>query len=436
MFYHIHRLGISLVVLIALVIPSFAQNATPAPKGPASSSKTSAMPATKSDAKPDVTTDAAAISAYPIGVAELMTSMNSAVTASQTAVDLGRTAARLKTIRSALTTVILTSKEPTQLPLYPEALLCDVRADPAILSAYRGYVTSVINGVQSTASAKPITSLGGAIVSLFEDYTVKISDTAQADNLQKAVIAWCRADFSKFAATYYGEPPLGTGPRAVALAFDTVVAAIIPLVSALNAIVSPIASTIDVQRRKHAIFDYFADRGHRTKLIKALTEITTQTSQFVESQRLQSVGQFVEQIDALQSSKIDPSKIPACENVWNRGLWPAAQGTDPRQRPDFIRCFSAVWKPLSDAVASALKSADQYDQFADASPRDKNGQPILAMTKLEKQLDDIAANKPSAKEVLEEVILYAGIANNVASALSPDNRKKLNDSIDQLVKAF
>ena len=111
--------------------------------------------------------------------------MNSAVTASQTAVDLGRAAARLKTIRSALTTVILTSKEPTQLPLQPEALLCDVRADPAILSAYRGYVTSVINGVQSTASAKPITSLGGAIVSLFEDYTVKISDAGQADTLKR-----------------------------------------------------------------------------------------------------------------------------------------------------------------------------------------------------------------------------------------------------------
>ena len=96
MFCHIRRLGISLVVSIALVVPSFAQNATPAPKSPASSSKTSATPTTKSDAKPDATTDAGAISAYPIGVAELMTSMNSAVTASQTAVDLGRAAARLK----------------------------------------------------------------------------------------------------------------------------------------------------------------------------------------------------------------------------------------------------------------------------------------------------------------------------------------------------
>ena len=57
-----------------------------------------------------------------------------------------------------------------------------------------------------------------------------------------------------FAAAYYGEPQLATSPRAVALAFDTVVAAIIPLVSALNAIVSPIASAIDIQRLKHAIF--------------------------------------------------------------------------------------------------------------------------------------------------------------------------------------
>ena len=33
-------------------------------------------------------------------------------------------------------------------------------------------------------------------------------------------------------------------------------------------------------------------------------------------------------------------------------------------------------------------------------------------------------------------MLYAGIANNVALALSPENKKKTKQFIDQLVKAF
>ena len=105
-----------------------------------------------------------------------------------------------------------------------------------------------------------------------------------------------------------------------------------------------------------------------------------------------------------------------------------------------MKCYSLVWDDISDNVAAALKSADQYDQFADAGyglTAQGGGDPKLVADVI-KQLD--AAIQPSTNGEISgapwgNAIKLLNFGDTIAKALSKSNRDAVLKAIDDLVKS-
>jgi hypothetical protein len=98
-------------------------------------------------------------------------------------------------------------------------------------------------------------------------------------------------------------------------------------------------------------------------------------------------------------------------------------------------CYSQIWKGIAEPVATALKAADQYDQFADAS----YAEPKKMKEDIDKQLSAIIT-PPEKKATLQDLwntaLKLLAFGQTVNSALSKSNRDAVQKAIDDLVKLF
>jgi hypothetical protein len=386
---------------------------------------------------------------YPPGVQEVLTGMSAEVTAGKQLFDLGRSADRLLKIRTAfLNELLIRAKpgsvddKPSHLDLKNGEILCSVRGEHALIAGEQGYLTAVVSGIQAVAKpSADITSLGGAVGSLFEEYAVKVADPLTPPKIIAQATKPCLDELELFPDYYYGK---FSKPSETTVEPQNFVFAIIPfiaLLSSLSAIITPVATAaatdVDAERRKNAIIQYFESKkegkAHRDQIYAAMDNTSAKLATFAMGQRMLALGQFSEAMANIRASSIDPLKIDACKQTLPT-TYKALDGSpavDHRSDDEFLTCYQQAWKPLAEPVAAALKAADLYDQYADAAPPNHE----KLMSDLKGQLNQIGEQHPATvKDIWNELTQLAALATTIDNALSPANRAKATQAIEAMVK--
>jgi hypothetical protein len=385
---------------------------------------------------------------YPPGVQEVLTGMSAEVTAGKQLFDLGRSAGRLQKIRTAFFNELLLSAkpgsvgdEPLHLDLKNGEILCSVRGEHALIAGEQGYLTAVVGGIQAVAKPSDITSIGGAVGSLFEDYAVNVADPLTPAKIMALATKPCFNELQLYPDSYYGKFSKQILASGEPQDFVFLIVPFIALLSAISAIITPVATAaatdVDAERRKNAIIQYFEDKkdgkAHRDQIYAAMDGMSAKLATFAMEQRMLALGQFSEAMANVRASSIDSLKIDACKQALPTTYkgFDSSPVVDHRIEDGFLTCYQQAWKPLAEPVAAALKAADLYDQYADAAPPNHE----KLMSDLKGQLNQIGEQHPATvKDIWNELTQLAALATTIDSALSPANRAKVNQAIEAMVK--
>jgi hypothetical protein len=112
-------------------------------------------------------------------------------------------------------------------------------------------------------------------------------------------------------------------------------------------------------------------------------------------------------------------------------MLPPARSTAPTDQ--FMLCYRAVWTTMQDQISSALTTAANYDALADP------GDTATLLTQFKQQAkNDFAQIKvpPADQTSLQYILAVVSFASDVATAISPANRTKLEQAITAMVKAY
>jgi hypothetical protein len=199
---------------------------------------------------------------------------------------------------------------------------------------------------------------------------------------------------------------------------------------AITSIITPIATTvgqyIDDQKRASEVRKYLGN--HHDQIKDSVTRISTAVNNFAYVQRMQSVGAFAEKMAAIRAVGFDDLS-EECKSKLK------AQPASPPSG-EYMICYAKVWSKISDNLAAALKSADQYDQFADAGFGDPKHKDDLAKSVV-KQLDAaITPPKTDLAGLWKDALKLISFGQTIGKALSKSNRDAVQKAIDDLVKVF
>jgi hypothetical protein len=383
----------------------------------------------------------------PPAIGAAIAGLNGLVSATSQELELGRSSARLHMIRSALTAELLDSNfkagPVTLASLKAEDVLCSVREDHAVQAADRSFVAVVSSSVQKIAAPSKIETFSAAIGSLMQSYSLSIPEAKNSADIKAGVRGSCKKDVPSFPQTFYGamnrKKPNAPDLNKEASVQDFL-SPVSALFAALNAIVTPIvtqlASVADENRRIETIAGYFKVKKHREDVIAASERLAALADRFTSNSRLMAIGRFEESLAGIRNSA-DASKIDFCKTALaskeSRGTYkdiadsPGEEAFVPSD--DFVRCYEKLWAQISEEVTTALKAADDYDKFADASGASAEARKIASY--LNKITNPPA---PTVKEVLAAAVKLAAFSDTVNKALSPDNRAKVGQAIAQLAK--
>ncbi len=234
--------------------------------------------------------------------------------------------ARTKKIQAALAAAIAKGA-PIKLALSDVAILCGVRESYAQTKAYADHLTSVTGAVDLLATPAQITSLGEAITSLFNKYTIDVKGNV-APAIPGATEDACIADLETWADDYYGKSKLQTTSVTLSAAAGidglfSDFSAFSGIIGAIINIITPIAeyaAKVHDQNERAALIDqYLGDPDPQTKApnknIKAVLDeakkLVTITNASANVGRHQALGQFREKMAALREAPIDLSKLTA-----------------------------------------------------------------------------------------------------------------------------
>jgi hypothetical protein len=403
-----------------------------------------------------------------------VTTLTSLTTSAADLVLLERSAGRLESIRKALTKKVIEANSGgprtfTMADALDEAqLLCGFRSaaitvvdkfstkdDKASITVdhlatvtQAGYLSSVATQIQSVSKADAPGDLLSALQALFASYQVKATSESLGDaamgKLREKTSQRCKSDLQDYEKAYYGqkiESPLPPGPPAPAVAaaaaaglpalsflgpigvlIDTVLGIITPVVVEASAIV-------DQVKRDKAVRDFLSDEDNQKALRLAGTKLARSVSNYTFSKRLILAGTFAEQMAVIRTTALELDKTAACDDAGHTIFNRPADGMPSLL---FRTCHRAVWEKLQKTVASALKTASDYDLIADA------GDTSTALVNYEKITSDfsvITASEITNPEVFWQFVSQlVSFAGTVASASSIDNRTKIQNAIDALVK--
>ena len=348
------------------------------------------------------------------------------ISASDSMIQLGRSVHRLSHVRQAVTGALLAGKPLSEIEeLKPEAILCNARISQVNKAADVAFIKAATGSVEKTATSSKIDGLGAAIGTIFSQYTIAVTDENVGSRKKiEAITHQCTDDLKNFGDVYYGL----TGDFTAGI--TDFISPISALWDAITTIITPIATTVgqyvDDQKRASEVRKYLGN--HRDQIADSVTRVSSAVNNFAYVQRMQSTGAFAEKMAAVRAISFDD--LPDdCKSKLK---------TTPASPPssEYMICYAKVWSKISDNLAAALKSADQYDQFADAGFGDPGHSDDLARSVI-KQLDAaITPPKKDLPELWKDALKLMSFGQTIGKALSKSNRDAVQKAIDDLVKVF
>jgi hypothetical protein len=365
---------------------------------------------------------------------------------------MDRTVDRLQQIKKTVTTHILKAKSGetfflTDLPDERE-FLCGARGRHLIAVARANYLTSVASQIGAISKQDTPADLFAAIKLMFATYAIDDGDNTLVSNKQKAlregVAAQCEADIRGFDKAYYGLniPTLGapasasdlslpeaipslSGLGPVGVAADTIVGIVTPIVVELSTL-------IDEGKRRDAVANFLKDPTKRARLADAGQQLAITVSAYTWDKRLAQAGIAVEQLTNLRNKgPIDLAKFEQCKDPTNNRLVRSESGAPSRQ---FITCWAAVWETLEPSVTALMKSANNYDQLADAGDTDSAKDMYKNIADGFKKIGD-GEDLPNLADFWSSASKLVHFAETLRAAFSEENRAKLDKAIDAAVKS-
>jgi len=389
----------------------------------------------------------------PTAYKSLVVSAGAITTSANELLQIERAATRLQRIRKSLTSEILSHKFGDKISLADasldaeleeQAMLCNVRADHLITTVRYNYLSSVVTQIQEISKATPATDLASALKGLFASYAVKATAASMSDQaiktLQARTRARCQTDIRSFDTAYYGAsikvPVAATAaPEAPAAALPGLdfLGPIGALVDTVLGVVTPViveaANLVDEGKRAQAVKDFLSNPKNQNALKHAGHELARAISIYTLDKRRKLAGSFVEGLVAVRHTEIDLGKLDACKGLNDEKFTRSKSGAPS---VSFMLCWRAAWTKLESTITAMLKTAEDYDQLADAGDTDTA---LRAYDVITADLDAIRDNEISDPTAFwQYVTQLVSFANTLDTAFSPANRDKIQKAIDTLVK--
>jgi hypothetical protein len=429
-------------------------------------------------ARADDTSDAKGYAAFAASLTSISGTANTVLLQGSDERSAGRVLFVRKLVAAKLIDAIASGKAISLADLDARSLLCDFRANVQTIVA-KGELSSrdkagaiTVDYLTARANAKYLSNVAGklnaaapaqskdiisALQLLFKNYSFKVPPVTVAAKDRGAVLFSCNTDLNEFASAYYGmkiQPPQ-PAPAEAPVPVAAAAAGSLPdlsflgpigvLVQTALGIITPLvidfANLESAQAFQNAILVFLNDPKNQDALVRSGTNLTQAISDYTFAKRMGLAGTYSEQMAVLKNSAaIDIAKIGVCNPPLNAAspgapapkladvMLPAAKGGAPTDQ--FMLCYRAVWGTMQEGISSALTTAANYDALADSGDT----------ATLLGQFNKLTANgfqtvtQPTNDDPLALVLAVVGFASDVATAVSPDNRAKLQKAIDGLVK--
>ena len=395
--------------------------------------------------------DDAATPQFAKGPGAIVTGLSGLVTGTAPQLAIDRSNDRANIIRGALTTQLLTASPTTQkltlgtltaggheYVLSNALVLCRSRGKHAVIAADASYLGTVTSSLNKFATPPKIETIADALGSVFQNYSISTPPATTRQESAAKVEKQCADDVNAWPAFSYGRT-LGGGAASFAVIGDitTGLNAVATLYNAIVAMLTPIivtpAKEYDAQQRAAAITNFFIN--YRTTLLNAAQTLADSGSALAKASRLEALGQYSEAMASLRSTSIDISNVAQCAKATQSPLLNTIQSDNQSYyipNDNFVICYAEAWKQIADQVKAVLTAADQYDKFADASDDGLQN----AVKQIRDNIDHINDVGPSAElnAVLEGAGKLIAYGQTVSQALSQDNLKKAQTSINDLMK--
>jgi hypothetical protein len=390
-------------------------------------------------------------SILPTAVDAFVASADALAKSASEPVDLGRATLRLDKVRLALTNKLLTAKsnDTIQIDSLDEAdILCGTRTAQIVIAAQRNYLQAVAAKIDQAGKPSQIDNITSAVVALFASQSIDIksvADDAALKTSAEQLTTRCQNDLKQFDKHYYGREvvaPPGAQPLAAEAPLASPASLFGPIGSLIDTIVSVITPVVieggklvDEAKRREAVRRFLSDPTNTKTITASGMQLAQQVSQFVVAKRHKLAGTFSEQLAATRAARIDLAKSDECKAYLTepKKLEKRKSGAPSDQ---FVLCWRSIWNQLESQVSETLKAANDYDQLADAGDSDNAAK---VFDPLSKSLAAIAQNQLDPKD-LAKVWNWAtellAFADKVNAAASKDNRDKIQQAIDNLVKAL
>lgn len=387
---------------------------------------------------------AVAQSALPPAVDAFVTSAAALSKAADEPAQLGRSTFRNDLIKMLLTEKLRAGGSNLQLSELDETkLLCDARTATLVFAAQKNYLHSVSAKIDEVGKPSKIENLSDAIGVLFSHQTIDVKDIADEAGLEKqmqSILKLCKDDLAKFEIFYYGTT-IKAPPAAVeeAMSFGAFGPAG-SLVDTIIAIITPVvvegAKMIDEQQRRAAVLE-FLTAANIKKIQDAGQNLSDRVSDAVSAKRRILAGAYSENLALLRSKTINLAKVEGCANLIALSQKDGHRASGA-PNDEFVSCWAAVRNTVAPLMSSVLKSASEYDDFADAGDGANAKKSFELMSKSLNAIanKDQTLSPSELRSLWKWAVELVAFAQKVTEAVSPENRKKLDDAIDKLVKSL
>ena len=247
------------------------------------------------------------------------------VTGTQATLDGYRATARFVKFRNALADAffVYDKDKPIQLAVSDYAVLCSVREPYVQMSADAAYINSLTQALDKVATPAQISTLGDAIVSFFNKYSIEVKGNAGQAKPGVTSDA-CISDLKNWAADYYdikeklhGLLASSSPPASGIDGFLADVSAISGLANAIVAIITPLvkyaANAHNAVEINMVVDGYLhnakENNGTVESVMKAAADLASAVTDLTNKSRYQAVGQFAEKLAAVREVPIDLSKL-------------------------------------------------------------------------------------------------------------------------------
>jgi hypothetical protein len=331
-----------------------------------------------------------------------------------------------------------------------------ITLDQLATIAQQNYLGNTVRQLNAASTPADTSDLFKALRIIFAPPTPSAPDSpgklSVSDKDRGDVEAGCEQDLNEFEASYYGKPIpvfIPSAPAAAPEAAPAVVPAAAPKIPDLSflgpigaaittgiGIITPVIegfAAIEANSQAEAKVKNIL-RSNQKTLTPGGEDLGRTVSDYLFSKRLSLAGQFTEQIALVQGNSIDLTSKEvqaACPRpaMYMRGK----DGKGPLAGA-FVRCYSLIWTHFEKSIDAALQAAQAYDKLADAGNTSTPLNKFREMTTAQ-NYEKIVANSFSQNDNFwQEVTQLVTFAGAVATATSPENLKKLEQSFQAAAK--